>query len=212
MFRGGGGGARASSRKRAENQLLDGLRILVEKFAPANTGPERPAKKPRTNHRSLPPEDDGLLQALQQLVLKAQQEPQGLLESLQALVQEFSQKAASPPDRKRVRWADLDDEPTMSQSQQPKSPPAGKGKGVGKSSDPTSNKGILKGVPGVSNKGLGKGSTKGNVHTPKLPATWAAVVANSSSAPKPSQPKPPSPKPPASAPSQKTWDATMQLH
>ena len=132
MFRGGGGGARASSRKRAENQLLDGLRILVEKFAPANTGPERSAKKPRTNNRSPPPEDDGLLQALQQLILKAQQEPQGLLESLQALVQESSQKAASPPARKMVRWADLDDEPAMSQSQQPKSPPAGKGKRGGK--------------------------------------------------------------------------------
>ena len=161
MFRGGGGGSRASSRKKAENQLLDGLTIVVEKFAPANTSLERPAQKPRTNHIHPPSEDGGLLQALQQLVLKAQQEPQGLLESLQALVQEFSQKAASPPARKRVsdqpkrvRWSDLEDE---SQPQQTQSPPTGRG------GDSFPNEGILKGVKGESSKGLGKRIARGNV-------------------------------------------------
>eukprot|EP00435_Cladocopium_sp_Y103_P044313 s1359_g12.t1 len=179
MFRGGGGGARATARRRASNvehDLLDGLRVLLERFAPTNANMEPPAKKCKTSDASQEPVDDGLLPALQRLVLKAQNEPQGLLESLTQLVQEYTLKAEAtntpPPKGKGAKGIDQ-----VNQAKTAK----GKAKGSGKNAPPAKGNGKTNELEKGNGKGPGKGPGKGLGRDPtplKSATTWASVAAS----------------------------------
>lgn len=197
MFRGGsGGGARATSRQRAETELLDGLRGLLDRFA-APASSERPAKKAKTNTSHK--DDGGLLQALQQLVLQAQASPRNLLQDLQNLVQEYSLKAEGNTSVKRPRWADQQDSPSEQKGIAPglsKSKGKGAGKqeqGKGAQEQGKGPRAAAKGLPGTGEAFPPPGQTKGAKGKPEAtgkPASWASVVASAKPPAKSTNPTP----------------------
>ena len=211
LFRGGAGGARATSRHRnqaAESELLGGLQALLEKFAPNHPSPERPVKKAKMHSSPEGAHAQGLLPALQQLVQKAEKEPKGLLESLRELVARYAQADNGLPQSslKRMRWADGEDQAQASQ------PPPKKGKGKG-SLPPGKSGGKHPANQSPPNpKGKGQGPTKGGAPTngPDQPTSWASVVANGVPTPRTAQPT--SSKPVATEPRKKTAVLNVQLH